>query len=93
MPKRIIFQNDNGGVSVVIPSPDFLGMLKTEVAATRPEYDKDIILDIMHFIAKKDVPADKPYKIIDTSYVPTDRTFRDAWEADFTAFDGVGGTE
>lgn len=26
------------------------------------------------------VPAGKPYKIIDVADVPTDRTFRDAWE-------------
>ena len=31
-------------------------------------------------IAAKDVPAGKPYKIIDVSEVPSDRTFRNAWE-------------
>lgn len=31
-------------------------------------------------IAAKDVPGGKPYKIIDVSEVPTDRTFRNAWE-------------
>ena len=31
-------------------------------------------------IAAKDVPAGKPYKIVDESEVPSDRTFRDAWE-------------
>ena len=31
-------------------------------------------------IAAKDVPDGKPYKIIDVSEVPTDRTFRNAWE-------------
>lgn len=31
-------------------------------------------------IAAKDVPAGVPYKIIDVSDVPSDRTFRDAWE-------------
>ena len=31
-------------------------------------------------IAAKDVPAGVPYKIIDTADVPTDRTFRNAWE-------------
>jgi hypothetical protein len=31
-------------------------------------------------IAAKDVPAGKPYKIIDTADVPSDRTFRNAWE-------------
>ena len=31
-------------------------------------------------IAVKDVPAGKPYKIVDVADIPTDRTFRDAWE-------------
>ena len=31
-------------------------------------------------IAVKDVPAGKPYKIVDVSDIPTDRTCRDAWE-------------
>ena len=28
----------------------------------------------------KDVPAGKPYTIVDVSDIPSDRTFRDAWE-------------
>lgn len=42
-------------------------------------------------IAEKDVPAGKPYRIVDVSEIPSDRTFRNAWtvnEADLT--DGVG---
>ena len=31
-------------------------------------------------IAAKDVPAGKEYKIVDVADIPTDRTFRDAWE-------------
>jgi hypothetical protein len=31
-------------------------------------------------IAEKDVPAGKPYKIVDVGDIPSDRTFRDAWE-------------
>jgi len=34
--------------------------------------------------AMKDIPADKPYKIIDATDVPSDRTFRNAWTADFS---------
>ena len=30
-------------------------------------------------IAAKDVPADKPYEIVDDSDIPSDRTFRGAW--------------
>jgi hypothetical protein len=30
--------------------------------------------------AMKDIPEGKPYKIVDVSDIPTDRTFRNAWE-------------
>ena len=30
-------------------------------------------------IAAKDVPAGKPFKIVDVADIPTDRTFRNAW--------------
>ena len=43
-------------------------------------------------IAEKDVPAGRPYKIVDASVIPSDRTFRNAWEADEADLtDGVGG--
>jgi hypothetical protein len=35
-------------------------------------------------IAVKDVPSGKPWKIVDAADIPADRTFRDAWTADFT---------
>jgi hypothetical protein len=31
-------------------------------------------------LALKDVPANTPYKIVDVSEIPNDRTFRNAWE-------------
>jgi len=31
-------------------------------------------------IAAKDVPAGTPYSIVDATDIPTDRTFRNAWE-------------
>jgi hypothetical protein len=43
-------------------------------------------------IAAKDVPAGKPFKIVDAADIPSDRSERDAWtvdEADLT--DGIGG--
>jgi hypothetical protein len=71
MTKRIIYKNDNGGVSVIVPSPN-TGLTIEEIAA-------------------KDVPTGRPYKIVDVSEIPNDRTARDLWdvdEADLT--DGVG---
>ena len=42
-------------------------------------------------IAAKDVPAGKAYKIVDVADMPSDRTFRSAWEVDATSLtDGVG---
>jgi hypothetical protein len=41
-------------------------------------------------IARKDVPAGTPYKIVDATDIPSDRTFRSAWEADISTPDGQG---
>jgi hypothetical protein len=62
MNQRIIYPNDDGGVSILIPSPEYLAEHTIEE------------------LAAKDVPAGKPYKIVDVTDIPTDRTFRDAWE-------------
>lgn len=43
-------------------------------------------------IAEKDVPKDLPYKIVEDTNVPSDRTFREAWEWDSSIEpDGFGG--
>ena len=60
------------------------------VAIIRPT-EKALALYGIEAIAAKDVPAGKPYKIIDASEIPTDRSQRNAWtvdDADLT--DGVG---
>ena len=62
MTKRIIYPTDNGGVAIIIPTPEALETMTIEE------------------IAAKDVPAGKEFKIVDISDIPTDRTFRDAWE-------------
>lgn len=41
-------------------------------------------------IARKDVAAGVPFKIVEDSAIPVDWTFRDAWEADFSQPDGYG---
>ena len=62
MTQRIIYPNDDGGVSILIPTPEYLEEHTIEE------------------LAAKDVPAGKPYKIVDVADIPTDRTFRNAWE-------------
>jgi hypothetical protein len=72
MNQRIIYEKDEGGVSILIPTPECL------------------LTHTIEEIAAKDVPAGVPYKIISALDVPSDRTFRDAWEAVIDEPDGVG---
>jgi len=55
-----------------------------------PAIAADILL-----IAEKDVPANILFKIVDDSEIPTDRTYRSAWEYDITeaSADGRGLTK
>ena len=41
-------------------------------------------------VAQKDVPAGTPYLIVEDDVIPSDRSFRNAWEADFSNPDGTG---
>jgi hypothetical protein len=73
MNQRIIYQKDDGGVAVIIPTAEAL----TE--------------HTIEEIAAKDVPNSKAYKIVDVADIPSDRTFRGAWEVDVaTLTDGTG---
>lgn len=68
---KIIYKNEDGGVSILTPAPNCPHSIEA--------------------IAAKDVPAGSPYKIVEDSFIPTDRTFRNAWEVDeATLTDGVG---
>ena len=41
-------------------------------------------------VCQKDVPAGTPYLIVEDNVIPSDRSFRNAWEADFSNPDGYG---
>lgn len=70
---KIIYTNEDGGVSIVIPTDEALSIMTIDE------------------IAKKDVPTGLPYKIVEDSEIPEDRTFRDAWVVDESILtDGVG---
>ena len=71
--KRIIYPTDDGGVAVIIPAAE-CGLTIEEIAA------KDVPpVVVMHdFVVVSSTP--RPYKIVDVADIPSDRTFRDAWE-------------
>ena len=107
MNKRIIYPNDDGGVSILIPmldarqqvtvSEDITEIVKHDAVLDKdgvevtPAYDETVVItpavyreqtddEFIEWVAKKDVPTGKPFKIVDVADIPTDRTFRNAWE-------------
>ena len=50
----------------------------------------------LEYIAESSVPKGVPFWVVDPETIPTDRTFRDAWELDKTLMgnpDGYGGED
>ena len=64
MNSRIIYPTDDGGVAIEIPAPEWLAKEG----------------NTMELLAEERVPQGKPFKIVDVTDIPTDRTFRNAWE-------------
>lgn len=70
---KIIYINNENGVSIISPSLEALQNMSIEQ------------------IALKDVPTGTPFAIVPDDFIPTDRTFRDAWIIDPNILiDGVG---
>lgn len=67
MSGRILYERPDGGVSIVCPAQPYDERTGTGTKLTIQE------------IAAKDVPLGVPYRIVDSSELPTDRTFRNAW--------------
>lgn len=98
--KRIIFQNDDGGVSVIIPSDEaetkfgLDAIAKKDVPALLKffgtgTFDVDALTGESYEVGEWRLVG-RPYKIIDVSDLPTDRVLRDAWEVDvLTLTDGI----
>ena len=62
------------------------------VAIVRPTAEALALYGI-EAIAQKDVPTGKPYKIIDASEIPADRSQRNAWTVDDADLTGGVGAE
>ena len=64
MNQRIIYPTDEGGVKIIVPAPEWLAQEG----------------NTMEVLAQTKVPEGTPYKIVDVADIPSDRTFRSAWE-------------
>ena len=66
MSKVIIFKSKEGGVGIIYPTAEGLKAAGDDILK----------------LARKDVPTDCPFKVVDQSEIPTDREFRNAWTVD-----------
>jgi len=74
MNSRIIYPTDDGGVAVIIPASE-CGLTIEEIAA------KDVPPIVVRGPENSIVSSTpRPFKIVDVSDIPEDRTFRNAWE-------------
>lgn len=71
MSKVLIYTQDNGVAAVVFPIYDI-----------KEEQSED---DFLKIVAKKSIPSNVEYQIIDIDSLPQDQMFRDAW----TCNDGI----
>jgi hypothetical protein len=52
------------GVAIIVPAPEWLAQEGNTIGV----------------LAQMRVPEGKPFKIVDVADIPSDRTFRNAWE-------------
>jgi hypothetical protein len=73
MNSRIIYPNDDGGVSVIVPAAE-CGLTIEQIAA------KDVPPIVVRGPENSIVSStSRPFKIVDVADIPSDRTFRGAW--------------
>lgn len=84
--QRIIYPTDDGGVAVLTPALN--NAINDSTGQWLPLLSvNDLLPDgfrlcTVEDIAAKDVPASKPYEIIEAAELP-DRSTRNAWEWDY----------
>lgn len=103
MNKRIIYQTLDGGVAVIIPTQDALERVSIQAIALKDVPGPVTVYDVPTGTFELDEESGERYevmgprthtfafKIVNVADIPSDRTFRNAWEVDAaTLTDGVG---
>ena len=97
---KIIFKNQDNSIGIITPTQEALDLYGIEAIAKKDvpcpyqyatEWAQQEIDGVIVDVPVKFETYSTPYKIIDEAEVPSDRTFRNAWEWDDTVEpDGVG---
>jgi len=94
----IIYPNDQAGIAIILPAPN-CGIPLFEIGRkdvppiVTYEGTGEFMVDEETMEGReimRRVVTPRPFRIIPASAIPQDRTYRDAWTADFSAPDGYG---
>jgi len=90
-PEGIIPEVHQGGIesniSIICPASNWTGTSGIPIK----NLTSDQLLIAMEELAQKSVPTGLKYKIVENSDIPSDRSFRNAWDVDEAELtDGVG---
>lgn len=66
--------------TVIMPATEEVPEHEAQELVTPAVYRDETDDEFIAWVAAKDVPEGKPFKIVDVTDVPSDRTFRNAWE-------------
>jgi hypothetical protein len=66
--------------TVIVPATEEVPEHEEQRVVTPAVYRDETDDEFSAWVAAKDVPEGKPFKIVDVADVPSDRTFRNAWE-------------
>lgn len=78
--RKNILVSDAVTETVIVPATEDTPEHEQTNIVTPAVYRDETDEEFLQWIAEKDVPAGKPFKIVDISDIPEDRTFRNAWE-------------
>lgn len=78
--RRQVLVSDAVFQTVIVPATDDEPEHEAQELVAPAVYRDETDDEFMAWIAAKDIPEGKPFKIVDVAEVPTDRTFRAAWE-------------
>lgn len=78
--RRQVLVSDAVFETVVVPATEEVEEHEEQRMVTPAVYRDETDDEFATWVATKDVPEGKPFKIVDVADVPSDRTFRNAWE-------------
>lgn len=81
MNKIVIIKNDDGSCGILRPALDMFDK-NSKTRALVPELNDCSDDEILAWVIAKDVPVGRDYRIAETTAIPEDRYFRNAWTDD-----------